>query len=185
MNTKNVFLVATVITLAAIYVFFFTDWFKPQHLEIFHTSRSMPASRFGPRVRAGNANTAIVQFGLNGAYRLTEIKVIDLNQWKTNPSVLPMWHMVTDSNSVPVKIFPYGVAIGGMRPLVGNEWAKPLEPNTTYRIIVSSGKRTGEHDFVTIAKSERDNTPPPARPVRAANARPANTNRVATVQTNR
>jgi len=156
MNKKNVLLLVTVVVLGAAYVYFFTDWFRPKHIEIFHTSRAVPGGRLGARVRAGNANTAVVQFGLDNTYRLTEITVLSLDELKTNPTALPMWHLISDSNSVPIKNFPYGVAVAGMKPAVGNEWPQPLDPNVHYRIVVAAGSRTGQHDFLTLPKSERE-----------------------------
>ena len=94
----------------------------------------------------------MVLFGLNGAYKLTEVKVVPLDEWKTNPAALPMWHLISDSNSVPVKEFPYGVAIRGMKPAVGKEWPLPLETNETYRIFVAAGSLKGWHDFTALPK---------------------------------
>jgi len=168
MNKKIVILSATAVLLAAVYVRFFTDWFAPKHIEISHTSRSNPGLRWGARVRAGNANTAVVQFGLDSNYRLTDVKVMSVSELKTNPAALPMWHLVSDSNSIPIKTFPYGVAIGGMKPAVGNEWPRPLDPSATYHIYITAGAKTGDHEFTTMPRSARDVDPtPPARPAPA------------------
>ena len=178
MNKKNLILSVLVVILAAVYVYFFTDWFKSKPLEIFHTSRSIPNARYGPRVQAGNAKTAVVEFGLTGGpSRLTEVKVVALDEWKTNPTALPMWHLISDSNSLPVERFPYGVAIAGMKPAVGNDWPKPLDPNVAYRIFVTAGSRRGEHDFITLPKSERE--------IQANQTQPRPGPRPATVRTNR
>jgi len=152
MNKKTFISLAVLIVLVAAYAYFFTSWFQPRRIEIFHASRSV--LRGGARVKAGNANTMMVLFGLNGAYKLTEVKVVPLDEWKTNPVALPVWHLISDSNSVPVKEFPYGVAIRGMKPAVGKEWPQPLETNETYRIFIAAGSLKGWHDFTALPKSD-------------------------------
>jgi hypothetical protein len=159
MNIRNVVSISVLVAMIGIYVFFFTDWFKPKKIEIFHTSRSTATLRLGPRVKAGNENTRVIQFGLNGSYQLTEIKVVPLEQWKTNPSVLPVWHLITDSNSIPIKGFPYGQAIRGMKPAVGTQWPKPLETNVTYRMFITAGSLKGQHDFVPVPRPADEKTP--------------------------
>jgi len=150
MNKKNLISLAVLFVLVAAYAYFFTDWFKPRRIEIFHASRMI--MRGGARVKAGNANTMMVLFGLNGAYKLTEVKVIPLDELKTNSLALPVWHLVSDSNSVPIKEFAYGVMIRGMKPAIGKEWPKPLETNETYRIFVAAGSVKGQHDFTALPK---------------------------------
>ena len=149
---RNLIGIAALVVLVGVYVVFFTDWLKPKKIEIFHTSRSSQTFRVGPRVKAGAENTRVIQFGLSGTFRLTEIKVVALEQWKTNRFTLPVWHLVSDSNSIPIKTFPYGQNIRGMKPAVGSIWPKPLETNMTYRIFISAGSIKGEHDFTTIPK---------------------------------
>jgi hypothetical protein len=86
-------------------------------------------------------------FGVNRQLRFTELKVVPLAGFETNKSVLPVWHLVSDSNSAPVKSFFYGQFIGGMRPAIKGVRPEPLETNVTYRLLVTAGKIKGEHDF--------------------------------------
>lgn len=151
MSRKNWIFIVVLAALAGVYVVFFTDWFRPRTIEIFHTSRFSVTPR-GGRVKAANADTEVVLFGLGQRYRLTDLKVVPLAEWQTNHEVLPMWHLISDSNSVPVKSFPYGAMIRGMKPAVARQWPKPLEPNVTYRLFVTAGSATGRHDFTTVAK---------------------------------
>ena len=111
------------IILVMAYAIFFTNWFQPKRMEIFHASR--PMLRGGARVKAGNANTMMVLFGLNGSYKLTDVKVVPLDEFKTNSAALPVWHLISESNPIPLKEFPYGLAIRGMHPLVGREFPVP------------------------------------------------------------
>ena len=138
---------AVVVLLAGICVYFFTGWFKPKTIHLFHAARPQPKARIGPRVAAGSQNTDIVTFGLDSRYQLTEIKVVCLSEWQTNRYAQPLWHLVSDSNSVPVKMFPYGVALRGMKPAVAGTWPQPLETNVTYRLFISAGSVKGQHDF--------------------------------------
>jgi hypothetical protein len=141
MSKKNVLLVVFAVALAAVYAIWFTDWFKPKTIHIFHTSRNLR-----PRLQLGNAMPPLT-FGLDHAYKLTEIKVVPLAEFQTNAHVLPLWHLISDSNSVPVKLFPYGLRIGHMRPAVAGKRADPLQTNVAYRIFISAGKTKGQHDF--------------------------------------
>jgi len=156
MDKKSWFLIGFVILLAGVYAWFFTNWFKPKTIHIFHMARPPTNAKVGVRVAEGNKDTAIVTFGFDRPYRLTEIKVVRLADWQTNRWTEPVWHLISDSNSVPVKMFPYGLALRGMQPAIAKAWPQPLEPNVTYRLFVSAGSLKGQHDFI----------PPPKPPAR-------------------
>jgi len=144
MTKKNLFLILFTVALATVYVIWFTDWFRPKTVKIFHTSRALRAS---VRRRAEMPN---LSFGFNDSVKLqlTELKVVPLAEYQTNKNALPAWHLVSDSNSVPLCLFTYGQYIRGMRPMFKSDHAEPLETNVTYRLLVTAGKITGEHDFV-------------------------------------
>jgi hypothetical protein len=137
---KNVILISLVVILASVYVIYFTDWFKPKTIQIFHTSRTAHM-----RHHAGAEPMLIL--GMNQPFRLTEIKVVPLAAYQANPKTLPLWHLVADSNSVPVKTFHYGGFIQGLKPEVPGTRAEPLTNSITYRLIVVAGQYKGEHDF--------------------------------------
>jgi hypothetical protein len=67
--------------------------------------------------------------------------------WQTNQNVMPVWHLIFNSNSAPVKIFVYGQRIRGMKSEVPGAHAEPLQPDVTYRLFVTAGKAKGQHDF--------------------------------------
>ena len=152
MRKQSWLLAGAAVLLAGIYAWFFTDWLTPRRIHIYYVARPPTRSVMGARVAAGNKNTDIVTFGMDSRYSLTEIKVVRLSEWQTNHFAEPLWHLVTDSNSAPVKMFPYGVALRGMRPAVAKKWPDPLEPNVVYRIFVSAGHLHGEHDFSAPAR---------------------------------
>ena len=141
MTKKNWLLILIAVGLAVAYGVFFTDWFQPQTVKIFHTTRSLPGRQ---TQRAGLPN---LMFGLNRQCKLTEIKVVPLAAYQTNQNTLPLWHLVSDSNSVPLKTFAYGQLIRGLKPAIPGIRAQPLTNNVTYRLLVTAGKIKGEHDF--------------------------------------
>jgi hypothetical protein len=145
MTKKNWLMTIVLVVLAGVYVFYFTDWFKPKIIHISSTSRAM-RSRFR-NAPAGNTAPVPVIFSLEPQSKLTEIKVVPLAVWQTNQAVLPVWHLVASSNSMPVKMFVYGQHIRGLKPEVPGANAEPLQPDVTYRLFVTAGSAKGQHDF--------------------------------------
>jgi len=141
MNPKNWLPVVFMTALAVVYAVWFTDWFRPETVEIFHTTRNQQAQS-----RWGGTGPSLM-FGLTRKLKLTEIRVVPLAAWQTNHAILPLWHLVSTSNSVPVKSFSYGQPIHGMSPVVAGAHPQSLEPQVTYRLMVTAGKIQGQHDF--------------------------------------
>ena len=130
------------VALAAVYVIWFTDWFRPAHIHISHTVRELHFRR-----QPGDPQRTLI-FGVDPRdIRLTEIKVVPLADFEKNPKTLPVWLLVSDSNSVPIRDFIYGQGIRGMRPLVAGMEPAPLDTNLVYRIMIKTGHATGVHDF--------------------------------------
>jgi hypothetical protein len=145
MTTKNWMMVALLAALAGIYIFYFSDWFRPKIIHISHASRAIRMRGVtNPRDLAG---TVPVTFSLDRPYRPTEIKVVLLAAWQTNQNVLPVWHLIVSTNRAPIKVFSYGQRIRGLKPAVPGTHAQPLEPNATYRLFVTAGSARGQHDF--------------------------------------
>jgi len=134
MNKKTWILVAVAIVLGAVYIIHFSNWFKPKVLAIAHNGR------FGR-----------VNFTLGTPFQLTSLKVVSVSALESNKYALPVWELKSDSNSVPVKMFSYGERIRGMKPAVDNAKPDPLEPGTTYRLIVEAGSLKAQHDFTADA----------------------------------
>lgn len=146
-------LVVFLIALGAVYVIWFTDWFKPRTIHVFHTIRDVHFRR-----RAADEGPRLI-FGVEPAeIKLTEIKVVPLADFQKNPETVPLWHLVTDSNSAPVKDFIYGQRIRGMRPAIAGAEAGPLQTNIFYRIFVKSGRARGQHDFEIGGTPAQDTT---------------------------
>lgn len=141
MTKNNILLVLLAIILAGVYAVFFSGWFTPKTIQIYHTNRNLRAAP--PQ---GNALPNLM-FGMRPASRLTEIKVVSLAALETNKDAVPVWHLVSDSNSVALKFFFYGEHIRGMRPALTGVHCDALETNVTYRMFLSAGHLKGEHDF--------------------------------------
>lgn len=135
-------LIVAAVVLAGVYVVFFTDWFQPKTVQIFHTSRNLR-----PRLLRGGALPSLI-FGINRQVSLTELRVVEAAVYATNQNAVPLWHLISDSNSVPVKQFHYGQFINGMHAAIKGARPQPLETNVTYCLLITGkGKITGQHDF--------------------------------------
>jgi hypothetical protein len=145
MTKKNWLMTIVLIVLAGVYVFYFTDWFKPKIISISSTSR-MFGRRLGSNARPG-PETVPLMFSLDPQCRPTEIKVVPLAAWETNQNILPVWHLVYNSNAAPVKVFFYGQHLRGLKPEIPGAQAEPLQPDVTYRLFVTAGRAKGQHDF--------------------------------------
>jgi hypothetical protein len=142
MTTKERFLVVMTVILLAVYVVFFTGWFKKQTIHISHTVRPTVQAR-----RMSLATGVIIAFGFDHPLQLKEVSLVPLAQWQTNHFTTPLWHLVSDSNSAPVKFIVYGARVRGMKPAVAGSHPQPLTTNVVYRLLVTAGKIAGEHDF--------------------------------------
>jgi len=137
-------MVGTLVVLAGLYICFFTDWFKPKIIHITSASR---VNRMRPARNAAGADVIPVTFSLAPQYKLSEITVVPLAAWQTNKLVLPLWHLVADTNAPTIKLFVYGQRIRGMKPALPGSHAEPLQPDVTYRLFVTAGSAKGQHDF--------------------------------------
>lgn len=127
--------------LATVYVIYFSDWFAPRTFKIFHTSRNLHAGFKRPGALPS------LTFGISRELLLTELKVVPLEAWQTNKNALPLWHLLSDSNSVPVKAFFYGQPIAGLHPAIKGTHPEMPETNVTYRLFLTAGKFTSWNDF--------------------------------------
>jgi hypothetical protein len=134
-------LIVVSVVVSAVYVVYFTDWFKPKTIHIFHTHRNLH-----PQLQREALMPSLI-FGVTREVKLTELKVVAVAAFQTNENTLPLWHLVSDSNSVPVKTFFYGQFIRGLKPAVAGARPQPLETNITYRLFLTAGKFKGQHDF--------------------------------------
>jgi hypothetical protein len=116
--------------------------------------RSRPVRGFA---RRGSPETAAVDpliFWFNRKVKLTALKVIPTFDIETNKYPQPVWSLVSDSNSVPVKNFIYGMRIQGMHPVIKGAAPDPLVPGVAYRLFVEAGPEKAQRDFTPVARTE-------------------------------
>ena len=150
MTRKVWTLVGLALLLGGLSLYFNRDWFAGDNIHIYYRSRP-------PRVRPGrsdNSPTDPIVFMLDRKLKLTSVKVVPVSDLETNKYPQPIWNLISDSNSVPLREFTYGVPIRGMRPAMKGTAAEPLEPGVTYRLFVAAGSQKVEHDFVPIARTQ-------------------------------
>lgn len=142
MRKREFIWLAVLLVAGGIYARYFTGWFVKRQISINASWR--------PNFRGGGSGEPVLFFTLNGDFRLTSLKVVPLEEDdKYNPANPPVWNLVSDSNSLPVRAFLYGQRIKGMKPALPDVRPTPLEPGASYRLLVSAGNISGYTDFRT------------------------------------
>jgi len=147
MSKNGIVLTVIAVILAACYVCFFTDWFKKETIQIIPTirpSRSLTAPK-----NPDEAPVYPVAFAFDGSYRLTSVKVVAATDMQTNKYPTPLWHLISDSNSLPTKSIVYGYPIKGMKPAVPRARPEPLAADVDYVLLVEAGKIRAQTNFHT------------------------------------
>ena len=153
MTKKSWKLVVAAILLGTLSIYLNKDWFAKDHIQIF--DRSRPArGPWASRGRAGNPTINPIIFGFDRDLQLTSLKVIPVSDLETNKYPHPIWQLITESNSLPIKEFGYDAHIRGMHPAVNGAEADPLQPGVKYRLFIEAGRQKAEHDFVPIPRTE-------------------------------
>jgi hypothetical protein len=148
MTKKNVIVLAiTLVAVIGFYLYLFRDSSAPKIIHISHTIRLNPAYLRHPPAGSPDDVPRLINFVLNGALKLTSVKVVPAAEFETNKYAHPLWELVSDSNSVPTRTFTYGLHIKGMHPSVKGATPDPLVPNVPYRLLVETKSIKGQHDF--------------------------------------
>lgn len=142
-------LLAAFLAVAGVYYYLFRDSSGRPDIQISHTIRPASAAllRRSSDTTVENMPRQVI-FALQGAFKLSEIKVVSIPELATNIHALPTWHLVSDSNSIPVRTFTYGQHIRGMRPAIKGSIPDVLATNVPYRLYVQAGRLKSQHDFV-------------------------------------
>jgi hypothetical protein len=151
MSKKQLVVLLAALLAFGAYAVFFTDWFASENIRIVHTLRPYTPQKRGRKSTFDQPGNT-VSFALDRKCKLTEVKVIPVADIATNKYPHPIWHLVSESNSVPLKGFVYGMSISGMHPAVPGSLADPLEPNVPYRLFVKTRDLNGEHEFKTTTR---------------------------------
>jgi len=140
-------LIALAAALGGLSLYLNKDWFRKGDIQIYHRSRPARAV-MALRKRPNNSPINPIVFGFSHELRLSALKVVPVSDIETNKYPLPIWSLVSESNSVPIKDFTYGAYIKGMHPEVKGIAPEPLQPSVKYRLFIQAGSFKGEHDFV-------------------------------------
>ncbi len=147
MTKKFWIILAIAIVLGCVSLYLNTDLFRKDDIQIYHRARPVRLGFFGRKPRPGTTPPVQLFFGFDRKLKLDEVKVVLEAEIETNKYAHPLWHLVTDSNSVPTKGFVYGLPVPGMRPNVKNATPDPLQPGVKYRLLLDFGGRKAHHDF--------------------------------------
>ena len=151
--TKNgIFLSVLAVVLAAIYVYAFTDWLRSETIQIIPTIRPGRVSA----IPQGSEQAPVypVSFAFSGKYKLTSLKVVAADDLATNKHPLPLWHLVSDSNSAPTKSIVYGYPVKGMKPSVARMRPEPLLAGVQYVLMLEAGTIRASTNFHTTQAVE-------------------------------
>jgi hypothetical protein len=146
MTRKVWLLIVLAVLLGGLSLYLNKDWFSKDNIQIYHRSRPW-RGRMARRAQDDSPVNPIV-FGFDRKLKLTDLKIVPVSDIETNKYPQPVWHLVSESNSVPVKDFMYGSRIAGMHPALKDTKPEPLEPGVKYRLFVQAGNQKAEHDFV-------------------------------------
>lgn len=143
--TKNGMVLSVIaVVLGAAYIYWFTDWFHKETIQI------MSSTRPGRYSREPNSEAVYqVSFGFDGKYKLTLVKVVAADDLKANKYPTALWHLISDSNSVPVKAIEYGRPVKGMKSAVPRTQPEPLQPDVEYVLLLEAGNIKAQTNFHT------------------------------------
>jgi hypothetical protein len=151
--TKNGIVLSIIaVLLAAVYVYSFTDWLRKETIQIIPTIR--PGRVAGNPGNSDQPPVYPVSFAFDGKYKLTTVKVVAAEDLATNKYPTPLWHLISDSNSVPTKAFMYGQAPKGMKPAITRTRPEPLLPDVEYVLMIEAGKIRAQTNFHTAKATE-------------------------------
>jgi hypothetical protein len=151
MTRKYWMLIALTVLLGSLSLYLNQDWFAKDNIQIYHRSR--PVRGHSGRGRRPDSQPAIepLFFSFDRPLKITSLKVIPVQEIETHQYPHPIWDLVSDSNSVPIKDLVYGMYIPGMRPAVKGAVPDPLQPGAKYRLLIEAGALKAEHDFEPVA----------------------------------
>jgi hypothetical protein len=145
MSKRTLVLIGVAAVLAFVYVAFFKDFFRAPKIEMIAQIRPTRGVKTAP----GEIAVDPVSFAFDRKYNVTAVRVVIEADEKTNKYPHELWHLISDSNSVPTKVLIYGQPPRGMKPKVPRTRPEPLDPDVVYKIYVEAGDAKGEKRFHT------------------------------------
>jgi hypothetical protein len=152
MTTKNWMLLGLTVMLGGLSLYLNKDWFARDSIQLMHRTR--PARGAFRRSRSDNPLIDPISFWFDRKVKLTSLKVVPVFELETNRIPQAIWDLISDSNSVPIKEFTYGMGIPGMRPVLKGADPDPLLPGVKYRLLVEAGKQKVAHDFIPEPRTD-------------------------------
>jgi len=144
MQKRELAWIVVLLLMVGAYIHFFSNWGEKREIRVVATIRpALQGRRRGPPVAVTNASPFRVVFELDAYYKLTSLDVIQVDRQHTNDMKQDLWHLVSKSNSAPVKVFQYGQVIKGLEPDIEGAQPEPLAPGAIYRMEVSAGRLKG------------------------------------------
>ena len=144
MTRKTLLLILALVALAGFSFYLNKDRFRSEGIQI---GERWVAPRPGMQRRGQKADSRVLLFLLDRKAALTSVKVIPLADIQTNKYPHAIWSLTTESNSIPVKEFFYGVTLRGMKPAVKGAIATPLDPNPQSRLFLETESQKLTYDF--------------------------------------
>lgn len=150
MNKKVIAQVSLFLVLSGLIVYLTKDWFAQPDIQVMTTIRpnrvpERAQERLGPAIKR-QPYTLI--FALSKNCELVSVRVFNAAELATNRFAHPLWHLRSESNSVPVKSITYGVPVRGLRPAVRGATAEPLTRGVEYKLLLETATQKAEHTFV-------------------------------------
>jgi len=142
MQKREIAWIVVLLLLIGAYIHYFTHWGETREIQVVASVRPMPPVRRRGGATA-NPSPFRLLFALDTYYRLTSIKVTEVDSLNTNAASHVLWHLVSKTGSPPIRMFQYAQNIEGMEPDLKGVQPDPLVPGEKYRMEVSAGKLKG------------------------------------------
>jgi hypothetical protein len=138
---KSVVVAIGVVVLAAIALYANRERFQRGTIQITHRLHRTGGRFDDP------SGVAPILFELDRSARITSIKVVLASEIANNKYAHPLWHLVANARTAPIRGFLYGMELPGMRTAVKDATAEPLTMGPTYRLLVEAGSLKTQYDF--------------------------------------
>ena len=148
-------LIVLVAALGGLSLYLNRDWFAGDNIHIYHRSLPDRPSLFKRKRPAATDNSPVnpVLFGFDRKLKLTSVQVFLRSMIETNKYALPVWHLVSESNSIPTRDLTYGAPVKGMHPKFKDATPDQLQPGEKYRLVIETAALKAQHDFEAVAKT--------------------------------
>ena len=146
MEKRTLTLGAAAAVLAALYIAYFTDWFRRETIQVMCQPRKI-AQRVDAKRNLETVPVFPMVFGFLSKYEFSSVKVCKTEELRRERFPTPVWHIIAETSSPPIKAIVYGVAPPGMRPVVEDSQPEALSPGVSYTVQVEAGSIKGEASF--------------------------------------